>query len=318
MIPYHLTMDEPNMTTLLHIDSSARPSASDSVAHGSHTRRLTARFVRRWMQQHPGTKVIYRDVGQAPPLPVSGRWIHAAFTPEEAREEWMREVLRASDTLIDELIEADLVVAGVPMYNFGPPAQFKAYIDNIVRVGRTFGFDRSRVGEPYWPLLADAGKRLVILSSRGDYGYHANGRNARLNHVESSVRTAFAYMGVTDVFEAAVEYDEFGDGRLAASIERAEAEVDALVCRLQGPLAVGACAVSRADCTGDGWFGVTLRFPDEPTGADGCLSKPATASQEGRPASCPASFAPMSRSRTPATSVPMLRAGPPPNDASYG
>jgi FMN-dependent NADH-azoreductase len=224
------------MTTLLHIDASARPGASGDVAHGSHTRRLTARFVRRWTQQHPATNVIYRDVGHAPPKPVSGQWIHAAFTPEADREEWMREVLRESDTLIDELIEADLVVAGVPMYNFGPPAQFKAYIDNIVRVGRTFGFDRNRAGEPYWPLLAGTGKRLVILSSRGDYGYHANGRIAKLNHVESSIRTAFAYIGVTDVFEAAVEYDEFGDRRLADSIERAEAEVDALVCRLVSPM----------------------------------------------------------------------------------
>src|SRR3546814_6822754 len=85
------------------------------------------------------------------------------------------------------------------MYNFGPPAQFKAYIDNIVRVGRTFGFDRGRDGEPYWPLLADSGKRLVILSSRGDYGYQADGRIGHRNHVESSVRTAFAYIGVTDV-----------------------------------------------------------------------------------------------------------------------
>ena len=49
----------------------------------------------------------------------------------------MREVLRTSDELVDELLAADIIVAGVPMYNFGPPAQFKAWIDNIVRVGRT-------------------------------------------------------------------------------------------------------------------------------------------------------------------------------------
>lgn len=141
----------------------------------------------------------------------------------------MRETLRVSDTLIDELLQADLVVAGVPMYNFGPPAQFKAYIDNIVRVGRTFGFDRSRSGEPYWPLLAEAGKRLVILSSRGDHGYGAGQRLADRNHVEASVRTAFAYIGVTDVHGVAIEYDEFADQRLADSISRAEAAVDELV-----------------------------------------------------------------------------------------
>lgn len=221
------------MTTLLHIDASARLGGSDAVPHGSHTRRLTARFVRQWTSRHPETKTIYRDVGQEPPPPVTGRWIHAAFTPEHARETWMQEELRVSDTLVDELLRADLIVVGVPMYNFGPPAQFKAYIDNIVRVGRTFGFDRSRDGEPYWPLLAGSGKRLVILSSRGDYGYQPNGRIGDRNHVESSVRTAFAYIGITDVHEAAIEYDEFADHRLADSIRQAEEVVDGLVSMLE-------------------------------------------------------------------------------------
>jgi FMN-dependent NADH-azoreductase len=118
------------------------------------------------------------------------------------------------------------------MLNFGPPAQFKAYIDNIVRVGRTFGFDRSRAGEPYWPLLAAQGKRLVILSSRGDYGYGKGERIQHLNHVEASIQTAFRYIGVNDFESVAAEYDEFADERLQASLSQADAEVDALVDRL--------------------------------------------------------------------------------------
>ncbi|WP_198293033.1 NAD(P)H-dependent oxidoreductase [Methylobacterium sp. WSM2598] len=77
--------------------------------------------------------------------------------------------LRESDVLAAELIAADLVVAGVPMYNFGIPSPLKAWIDNVVRVGPTFGFDRTRPGEPYWPML-EPGKRLVILTARGDHG----------------------------------------------------------------------------------------------------------------------------------------------------
>ena len=144
----------------------------------------------------------------------------------------MHEVLRQSDELVDELMRADVIVAGVPMYNFGPPAQFKAYIDNIVRVGRTFGFDRSRAGDPYWPLLADSGKRLIILSSRGDYGYDAGGRVSERNHVEPAVRSAFGYIGITDSHSIAVEYDEFADERLAESIRQAEAAVDELASKL--------------------------------------------------------------------------------------
>ena len=220
------------MTTLLHIDASARSGRSGTDPHGSHSRRLTDRFIRQWLAAQPDSEVVYRDVGQQPPAPVSAEWIHAAFTPEAQREPWMHEALRQSDELVDELMRADVIVAGVPMYNFGPPAQFKAYIDNIVRVGRTFGFDRSRAGDPYWPLLADSGKRLIILSSRGDYGYDAGGRVSERNHVEPTVRSAFGYIGITDSHSIAVEYDEFADERLAESIRQAEAAVDELVSKL--------------------------------------------------------------------------------------
>ena len=195
--------------TLLHIDASARASRSDQHSFGSHTRRLSGRFVERWIAARPADTVICRDIGQNPPAPVSGRWIQAAFTKPEQRLPWMQGVHAESDELIDELMRADVIVAGVPMYNFGPPAQFKAYVDNIVRVGRTFGFDRSRTGEPYWPLLNRDGKCLIILSSRGDYGYGEGERLQASNHLEASIRTAFNYIGVPTVAEIATEYDEF-------------------------------------------------------------------------------------------------------------
>jgi FMN-dependent NADH-azoreductase len=214
------------MFRILHLDASARPGRSDQQAHGSHTRRLSARFVERWRALRPEDTVTYRDIGASPPSPVTGRWIHAAFTSPEQREPWMQEVLAESDRLVDELVASDLIVAGVPMYNFGMPAQFKAYLDNVVRVGRTFGFDRTRPGEPYWPMLAGQGKRLVILSARGDFGYAPGQRLAHTNHVESGVATPLQYLGIECAARVAVEYDEFGDERLAESLRRAEAEVD--------------------------------------------------------------------------------------------
>lgn len=225
------------MMSLLHIDASARAEGSDRSAFGSHTRRLTARFLTRWRATRPDDPVTYRDVGQHPPKPVSAKWIHAAFAKPDKRAQWMDEALAESDVLVDELIRADLIVAGVPMYNFSVPSQFKAYIDNIVRVGRTFGFDRSRPGQPYWPLLTDKPRAMILISSRGDFGYDA-GPNAPSNHVEPSVRTAFAYIGIRDVRTIAVEYDEFADARLLASILQAEQRVDSLVdflCSSQAP-----------------------------------------------------------------------------------
>ncbi len=225
------------MVSLLHIDSSARPGRSGEHAHGSHTRRLSARFLRSWQARRPQDAVVYRDLAEQPPTAVTGEWVHAAFTAPARRDSRMHGVLAHSDTLVDELIAADLVVIGVPMYNFGMPSTLKAWIDNIVRVGRTFGFDRSRTGEPYWPLLADQGKRLVLLSSRGDYGYDPGQRLDASNHVEAGVMTPLRYIGIDAVDRVAIEYDEFADDRLQASIATAESQVDALVMRLAGQVA---------------------------------------------------------------------------------
>ena len=222
---------------LLHIDASARPGRSDVDAHGSHTRRLSARFVERWRKARPNDRIDHLDVGQHPPAHVNARWIHAAFTVPAEREPWMTDVLAESDRLVDQLVAADVIVVGLPMYNFSVPAQFKAYIDNIVRVGRTFGFDRARGAVPYWPMLADAGKRMVLLGARGDHGYDPGGRIAHLNHTESSVRSVFGYIGITEVVEAAVECDEFGGEQLAQSLRRAEEAVDRLVDQLIGTTA---------------------------------------------------------------------------------
>ncbi|WP_258546955.1 FMN-dependent NADH-azoreductase [Thalassospira profundimaris] len=219
------------MTKILHIDSSARPGRSDQKPHGSHTRRLTAQFIQNWLAKRPNTEIIYRDVGANPPQPTTGDWVHAAFTNPDDRETWMHAALRESDQLVDELLSADIIVAGVPMYNFGMPAQMKAWVDNIVRVGRTFGFDRTRGDVPYWPMI-DGNKSIVALSSRGDYGYGPDGRIAHMNFVEGGLFTPLQYIGITDHYGAAIEYDEFADERTQASIHAAEQEVLGLVDQL--------------------------------------------------------------------------------------
>ncbi|MGQ4661079.1 NAD(P)H-dependent oxidoreductase [Lysobacter sp. F6437] len=236
------------MLRLLHIDSSARLGLSGMQVHGSHTRRLSARFIQRWQSRRPQDPIVYRDVALQPPAPVDGRWVHAAFTPPAQREPWMREVLAQSDALVDELLAADLIVIGVPMYNFGMPSTLKAWVDNIVRVGRTFGFDRGRAGDPYWPLLAGLGKRAVLLGSRGDYGYEPGERLAAINHAEAGVIDPLRYIGI-DAFERiAIEYDEFRDERLDGSIAAAEAQVDALVERLVATEPAKESDVHRALC----------------------------------------------------------------------
>ncbi|MGY2051631.1 FMN-dependent NADH-azoreductase [Methylobacterium sp. JK268] len=223
-----MTISDGAPRRILHVDSSARTGLSDRDRHGSHTRRLSHRFVTRWSAARPQDGVVVRDVGRRPPAPVSEAWIAAAFRPPERRGDDEAAVLAESDLLAAELVAADLVVVGAPMYNFGVPAPLKAWIDNVVRVGVTFGFDRTRPGEPYWPMLPP-GKRLIILTARGDHGYAPGGRLAAMNLVEAGLTVPLAYLGLHETHTIAVEYDEFGDERLAASLAAAEAAVDALV-----------------------------------------------------------------------------------------
>jgi len=215
------------MTSLLHIDSSARPGRAGEHPHGSHSRRLSHAFVSRWRAARPGDEVIYRDVGAAPPRPVHHEWIPSAFTPEAHRTPAQRAALQESDTLVRELQAAEVVVIGMPMYNFGMPAALKAWVDAIVRIGLTFDFDPGRA-DPYVPLLADRPRRAVLLTSRGGHGFGAGGALAAVNHADTALRDVLAFIGITDVRTIAVEHEEAGGEALAASSAAALREVDAL------------------------------------------------------------------------------------------
>ncbi|MDB5627406.1 MAG: FMN-dependent NADH-azoreductase [Tardiphaga sp.] len=239
---------------ILHIDSSARSAVSGRDRHGSHTRRLSRRFIDRWSAERPLDSVTYRDVGTTPPAPVSEAWISAAFCRPDQRTIAQKALLAESDRIAAELVAADLIIIGAPMYNFGVPAQLKAWIDNVVRVGVTFGFDRARSGEPYWPMLPP-GKRLVILTARGDYGYDAGGRLEAMNLVEQGLKIPLAYLGLNASDVIAIEYDEFADERLALSIARAEKNVDRLVEKRLADVRPSAArrAGASASCQGSGF-----------------------------------------------------------------
>ena len=125
------------MTHILHLDASARPGLAGKDQHGSHSRNLSHRFISQWQARRPQDVVAYRDIGQNPPSIISHDWIASSFTPEPKREAWMHDTLAESDRLVDELIAADVLVIGTPLYNFGMPAALKAWIDQVVRPGRT-------------------------------------------------------------------------------------------------------------------------------------------------------------------------------------
>ncbi len=226
------------MLRLLHLDASARPGIGGIHEHGSLTRRLTHRFVHQWHVHRPGDTIVYRDIGREPPAPVSHAWIQAAFAPGGGQQGWMEDTLAESDALVEELVAADVLVLGAPLYNFGMPAPLKAWIDNIVRVGRTVAFAPEQPDNPYVPLLADRPRSAVVLSARGGSGFDPGGELAHMNHLEPGLRTALEFIGITDIRNAAIEFQEEGGERLAESIRKAESAVDGFVETLLSRIAM--------------------------------------------------------------------------------
>lgn len=213
------------MTTLLRIDASAQ------LEDRSLTRMLTKLFTTEFLAASPEAKVVTRDLGQDPVPAIDHRFIQAAFTPPEAREDWMAERLALSDSLIDEVEAADLIVLGVPMYNYGMPAALKGWIDHIARIGRTFSFDLARGDVPIEPILK--GKRLVVLSSRGEFGFAAGGSRAHMNALDPALAACAHYFGVTatEIETVAIEYQEFKDARHDRSVFAAKDATRALAQR---------------------------------------------------------------------------------------
>lgn len=216
------------MTTILHIDSSVR-------THQSHTRQLTRRFVDEWLARVPETAVIYRDLGTYPPPAITEQWIAGAFTGEAERTPDLHNALAASETYIDELVQADVIVVGAPMYNYGMPSVLKAWFDQVIRINRTFNFDPDDHTWPISPTLT--GKTLVILSSRGEFGFEPGGLRQDWNHLETHIRTLQHFLGVEESHLIAVEYQEFNDERHARSLTRADRQLKALVDKLTARVA---------------------------------------------------------------------------------
>lgn len=165
------------MSNLLHLDSSLRRDESRS-------RRLSAHFAQRWRAANPDGTVVYRDL-DADPIPhLDANAFFAGFTPPGERTPDQVEAHKLTDLLIDEVIAADTVVIGLPLYNFGPPSTFKAWFDRIVSADRTMG----KLGD----------KKFVVVTARGG-GYGPGTPREGWDHREPWLRHALTTLGVTDV-----------------------------------------------------------------------------------------------------------------------
>jgi len=125
------------------------------------------------------------------------------------------------------LARADVIVIATPMYNYGMPAALKAWFDQVIRIDETFSFDLARGDWPLEPALS--GKRLVVLTSSGEFGFETGGIRETRNHLQPHILTCSRYLGVEEHHFISIEYQEFGDSRHERSRTRAHRKTRELV-----------------------------------------------------------------------------------------
>ncbi|MBT2187562.1 FMN-dependent NADH-azoreductase [Sphingobium nicotianae] len=166
---------------ILHIDSSV-------LADNSVSRQLTAAIVSRLQAADPSATVVHRDLAAAP-LP--------HFLPGVA------------DDSVEQFLAANTVVIGAPMYNFSVPSQLKAWIDHILVAGKTFKYTEQGVVGLAGP------KRIIVAVSRGGF-YGAGSPGAAMEHLETYLRSVFAFIGLDPEFVVAEGIQVSPDHRATA------------------------------------------------------------------------------------------------------
>jgi FMN-dependent NADH-azoreductase len=197
------------MAHILHIDSSPRGDRSFS-------RKFSYEFITSWKTAHPDDTVTYRDLGHNPVPHVDESWIAAAFSPPQTRSPELNQAIKISDELVDEFLAADRYVFGVPMYNFNVPSTFKAYIDQIVRVGRTFAVTEQGA---FQGLVS--GKKMLIVTARGG-SFTQGSPAAPYDYQEPYLKALFGFLGITDISLIHVENLSAGDDVRDQSLAQAQ------------------------------------------------------------------------------------------------
>jgi FMN-dependent NADH-azoreductase len=169
---------------LLRIDSSAR--------RHSVSRHLTARFVEAWQKEHPDGTVVTRDLATTVLPHITDEWVQAIHSDPASLTVEQKQVLAISDELVEELVQADTIVIGAPMYNFAIPAPLKAWIDQVVRVGKTVLFG------PGMPQGILKGKKVYVVTSRGG-AYRPSTPTESFDYQVPYLRHILGFIGLTDV-----------------------------------------------------------------------------------------------------------------------
>lgn len=200
---------------VLIVTSSA--NGAESVSN-----RLIDEFTVRLREAEPGLAIVRRDIGAEPIRHLTERTVHAirGKAPETPAE---RDAIALSDALIAELREADLVVIGAPMYNFGMASTLKTWFDHVLRARVTFRYTEAG------PEGLLEGKKAVVVESRA--GLYSEGSTAAMDFQEPHIRFLLGFMGIDDVTFVRAEKLAFGPEAAERSIAEAVAELSRLAGR---------------------------------------------------------------------------------------
>ena len=201
------------MKTLLQIQASIYSDDGQSS-------RLARMFVAEWQKAHASHEVIVRDIGREPVPHLTAERFQAFLARPEERTQAQRAVAAYSDAFIDELKRSDVIVLGLPMYNFGVPSSLKAYFDHIARSGVTFRYTEDG------PKGLLTGKKAYVFATRG--GLYAG---TPLDTETAYVRDFLRFLGIDDVEFVYAEGLGMGEASKAEALAIARKAIEALAAR---------------------------------------------------------------------------------------
>lgn len=196
---------------ILQINSSARSAGSNST-------RVADAIVRRLQEKTPAAVVEVRDLARNPHPVLDEAALGALFTPADQRTPEQAARVALDDALIAQVQAVDVIVLGVPMYNFGVPVQFKTWIDAIARAGITFRYTENG------PVGLVSGKTVYVGLARGGL-YRDTPADSQVPYLKS----VLAFLGMTDVHFVFAEGLSLGGDSADKAFSNAEAEIRALI-----------------------------------------------------------------------------------------
>lgn len=191
------------MQTLLQLNSSLFTTGGQSTL-------LSNEFVKKWQAGNPGGNVIVRDLAASPVPHLDAQRFGAFLAKPDERNAQQQTVVDFSDALIEEIRSADVIVLGLPMYNFGIPSTLKAYFDHIARAGVTFQYTANG------PVGLLTGKKAYVFATRG--GMYAG---TPLDTQTSYLRDFLRFLGIADVEFVYAEGLAMGEEGKQASLAKA-------------------------------------------------------------------------------------------------